>query len=84
MTSFKATSRTFTLGASVTLTDLMELFTKEAAKAGNTGGFNELKKYLYRVASYPIRNVGGDNLIINQTIVGIKVFLDLYVQGVKE
>ena len=41
----------------MTLSDMIELFTKEAEKAGNTGGFNELKKYLYRVASSPIRNV---------------------------
>ena len=54
---FQSTTRTYTVGASVTLSDLIELFTKEAAKAGNTGGFNELKKYMYRVASFPIRNV---------------------------
>ena len=41
----------------MTLSDCMELFTREADKAGNNGGFNELKKYLYRVASSPIRNV---------------------------
>ena len=53
----KSSTQTFTLGASVTLSDMIELFTKEAAKSGNVGSFNELKKYLYRVASSPIRNV---------------------------
>ena len=37
---------------------MIELFTTEAGKTtGNAGAFNELKKYLYRVASSPIRNV---------------------------
>ena len=36
---------------------MLELFTREAEKSGASGGFTELKKYLYRVASSPIRNV---------------------------
>ena len=54
----QSANRTFTLGANVTLSDLIELFIKEAAKSGNTGAYNELKKYMYRIASSPIRNVG--------------------------
>ncbi|XP_060599195.1 uncharacterized protein LOC132752826 [Ruditapes philippinarum] len=51
-------TKTFTLGSCLSLTNLMELFKSEAAKVGATQNFDELKKYLYRVASSPIRNRG--------------------------
>ena len=54
---FQSSKKTYTLGANVTLSDMIELFTKEGNKAGASGGYNELKNYLYRVASCPIRNV---------------------------
>lgn len=50
-------TKVFSIGGCVTLTDLMGIFKTRAAMAGDNGNFNELKKYLYRVASSPIRNV---------------------------
>ena len=44
---------------------MLDLFTKEAVKSGASGGFTELKKYLYRVASSPIRNVSMSSYTIN-------------------
>ncbi|KAL4225423.1 hypothetical protein ACF0H5_016113 [Mactra antiquata] len=53
-----AQTGTFTLGACCSLADLMELFKTEAAKPTDNGNFGQLVKYLYRVASSPIRNRG--------------------------
>ncbi|XP_045174786.2 xanthine dehydrogenase-like [Mercenaria mercenaria] len=53
-----AQTKTFTLGGCLTLTDLMNIFKREASKVGGNPNFKELKKYLYRVASSPIRNRG--------------------------
>ncbi|WAR19141.1 XDH-like protein, partial [Mya arenaria] len=56
--TYDAPTKTYTLGGGRTLTDLMDIFRAEAAKSTDKGNFNELKKYLYRVASSPIRNRG--------------------------
>ncbi|KAL4225427.1 hypothetical protein ACF0H5_016117 [Mactra antiquata] len=56
--TYDAQTGTFTLGACCSLTDLMELFKTEAAKPTDNGNFDQLVKYLYRVASSPIRNRG--------------------------
>ncbi|XP_052766428.1 xanthine dehydrogenase-like [Mya arenaria] len=56
--TFDAQTNTYTMGGGRTLTDLMDIFRAEAAKSTDKGNFNELKKYLYRVASSPIRNRG--------------------------
>ena len=53
----------------MTLSDLIDLFTKEASKAGASAGFNELKKYLYRIASSPIRNVSIPLLLFDLFVV---------------
>ena len=46
---------TFTVGACLSLSDILDIFEAQADKGSDN--FNELKKYLYRVASSPIRNV---------------------------
>ena len=59
----QTSAKTHIVGANVTLSDLLELFANEATKSSNTGGYNEIKKYLYRIASSPMRNVSCYNEI---------------------
>ena len=74
----QSSTQTFTLGSNVTLSDMIDLFTKEAAKTGNVGSFNELKKYLYRVASSPIRNVSFKFISYYSSMLVYLIMLVLY------
>ena len=44
----------------MTLADMIGVFDEKNRKSDNTGSYNELKKYLYKVGSSPIRNVRFD------------------------